>query len=163
MQNKSEKVYLLMDEKLVLSKDLTLNYIQGFNITEKVSAVTIDDVISNIHPSNIIGNEVVMYFNASSGDKWYVSRYFIAESLAKSVSRKPHIRIFYYNSVYIVNTLDDLKTFMPLIAERSSRPSIKVINNYASLGYLSIPDEPIYKCDFYEEDPLSHIKLPIVI
>lgn len=158
MNKKVNKLYTVFTDAVVISDNVYLNAIEGYDVIDKEQIMTNGDLAIIIGNNNLFGsiaqNEIYKFTNPLTSELWFLSNYFIAYSRGEEYT--PEILLVVTKDTCIVKSINVLYNF------RSALRKVQNIKIVHSLGLLSNPSQVYlnacwgnYKCD--------KIKLPVVI
>lgn len=157
MNNKVDKLYLVMTSPIVRSDRTLINSIRGYNVVERTEVATINDAIELMHSVNACltsfpTGDVWVFHVIDDDTTWYLSSNFIA---CQHYDTKIKIEAFIVHDTVLVSSIDILITFKRLLGK------IYKIRISAYNMYLSIPDKSVIINDTYVLYDIN-IKLPLL-
>lgn len=159
MIEKCNKIYSIFKEDILITNNIRLNAIQGYDIVDVCNVGDTEDVIKWFRnhyksPKNIHSYEVYRFINPVKGCEWYISNYFIAYKGSSEYYKYPSIKALFYNSTAIIDDFDTLFSYRYLLSECTN------VKRVYKVGYLSTPHKAVIN---YIGTDLIGIKLPYYI
>lgn len=157
MNNKVDKLYLVMTSPVVRSDRTLINSIRGYNVVERTEVATINDAIELMHSVNACltsfpTGDVWVFHVIDDDTTWYLSCNFIA---CQHYDTKIKIEAFIVRDTMLVLNIDILVTFKRLLG------NIYKIRISTYNMYLSVPDKSVTLNDTYVLRDID-IKLPLL-
>lgn len=158
MIEKCNKIYSIFNEDILISDNIKLNAIQGYDIVDVCNVGGIEDVIAWFRTNNKSSNDIPSYkvyrfINPVKDCEWYINNHFIAYK-GNSYYKNPSIKAFFYNNTAIIDNFDTLFTFKYLLSTCAN------VKRVGKIGYLSTPHEAVIN---YARTDFTKIKLPYIV
>lgn len=156
MKNKCEKMYAIFMKDVVVSDNILLNAITGFNIHDEGRVLTVDDVCKYAKKrlSNHYNDDYMMLLkNDLTGEQWYLSYNIIAYAADEGLIPEIVMVSNYDIAIISRNTRTDYLKFLSI---RQTIANVKIIEG--KIGNLSTPHNFCYPNNLCFKH--SSIKLP---
>lgn len=150
-------LYSLFSEDVVLSNDMIINAIQGYNIVETINVLSLADVVLYFKarestPNRYVKRSQLYCFQVpATGEAWYIGQFLIAHRKSRNMSI--YIRALFYSYRAVVSSIKVLIDYKELLGRINS----VAIND--NIGTLSTP----HSADICYGGKYDTVKLPFVI
>lgn len=138
MINKINRLYSIFYDDVILSVNDRINAIEGYDVIKQLDVLSSKDVcraLSRSEVKQIPDNELWLFKNPASEDKWYIGQHIIAFS---HKGLKINILAMYSEHAAIITSTNVLVEFRQLL---SSINNIKIV---PIIGALSTPHKVMY-------------------